>query len=99
MKPSRHCHHCGCEWTLAGQPGRSETCRQCSAELRVCLNCVSYDPRAAHHCRDQRADPVDDPDRGNFCEYFAFVQRVYAPAAPNVNREQVARYQLKKLFG
>ena len=99
MNPPRHCHHCGWEWTLTGQPGRSETCPQCHADLRVCQNCISHDPRAAHHCRDRRADPVDDPDRGNFCEYFEFVRRAYVPVAPADRREQAARDQLKKLFG
>src|ERR1700746_2537941 len=75
---NRHCHKCGWEWTLAGQPGRSESCHQCGSDLRVFLNCVSYDPRAAHQCRDRRAEPVFDKHLGNFCEYFDFVRRNWA---------------------
>src|ERR1051326_599601 len=60
---TRHCWKCGWEWTLSGQPGRGESCPQCRSDLRVCLNCVSYDARAAHQCRDRRAEPVDEKHR------------------------------------
>ena len=96
---TRHCHKCGWEWTSSCQPGRTESCHQCGADLRVCLNCVSYDPRAAHHCRDRRAEPVEEADRGNFCEYFDFVKRTYVPKTTVNPREEKAREQLKKLFG
>src|SRR5438094_933335 len=55
---TRHCWKCGWDWTLTGQPGRSESCPQCRSDLRVCLNCVSYDVRAAQQCRDRRAVTV-----------------------------------------
>jgi len=96
---TRHCHQCGWEWTLAGQPGRSETCHRCNADLRVCVNCTSYDARAAHQCRDRRADPVMEKTQGNFCEYFDFIRRVYSPKGTVNTREDAARDQLKKLFG
>lgn len=96
---NRHCHNCGWEWTLPGNPGRSETCHQCGADMRVCLNCVSYDPRAAQQCRDRRADPVYDKHLGTFCEWFDFIRRNYQPKAAGNARESVARDQLKKLLG
>ena len=96
---TKHCHHCGWEWTVPGQPGRTERCHQCEADLRVCLNCVSYSPTAAHQCRDRRADPVEDKDSGNFCEYFEFIRRDYAPKEKGNTREDASRAQLKKLFG
>ena len=96
---TRHCHKCGTEWTLNGQPGRGETCGKCGADLRVCLNCVSYDPRSAHQCRDRRAEPVYEKHVGNFCEYFDFARRNWTPKAENTSREDAARDQLKKLFG
>jgi hypothetical protein len=67
--------------------------------LKVCLNCVSYDARSAHQCRDRRADPVADKHLANFCEYFEFAKRVWAARQTGNNREQTARDQLKKLFG
>lgn len=96
---TRHCYQCGWEWTLSGQPGRSDSCHQCNADLKVCLNCVSYDLKAAHQCRDRRADPVAEKGAGNFCEYFELIRRVYSPAQEGDSREAAAREQLKKLFG
>ena len=96
---TRHCHKCGSEWTLAGQPGRSESCHGCGVDLRVCLNCVSYDLRAAYQCRDRRADPVLDKATGNFCEYFDFARRIVAPKDKVNDREASAREQVKKLLG
>ena len=98
-KPTRHCHRCGWEYPLSGQPGRSEACDRCGADLRVCLNCVSYDAHVAHQCRDRRAEPVMDKDRGNFCEYFEIVRRVFRATDQGTSREAAARDQLKKLLG
>jgi hypothetical protein len=96
---TRHCHKCGWEWTLTGQPGRSESCHKCGADLRVCLNCASYDPRSAHQCRDRRAEPVFDKHLGNYCEWFELVRRAWGGKAAPDTREQAARDTLKKLFG
>ena len=96
---TRHCHKCGWEWTLTGQPGRSESCHKCGSDLRVCLNCAHYDSRAAHQCRDRRAEPVFDKHLGNYCEWFEMIRRVYAQKTEANSREQAARDQLKKLFG
>jgi hypothetical protein len=96
---TRHCHKCGWEWTLAGLPGRSESCHRCGADLRVCLNCTSYDARAAHQCRDRRAEPVEEKHVGNFCEYFDFARRNWVAKDEKNPRESAAREQLKKLFG
>jgi hypothetical protein len=68
--------------------------------LRVCLNCISYDPRIAYQCRDRRAEPVQEKETGNFCEYFEIARRPFTPkAAANNPRETDARERLKKLFG
>jgi len=99
MSATRHCHQCGWEWTLAGLPGRGDSCHRCNADLRVCLNCLSYDPRVAHQCRDRRADPVEEKAAGNFCEYFDFARRMFVPKNETNPRENAAREQLKKLFG
>ena len=96
---TRHCWKCGWEWTLSGQPGRSESCPQCRSDLRVCLNCVSFDARAAQQCRDRRAEPVFEKHVGNFCEYFEFIRRDFVPPAEEKSRESTARDQLKKLLG
>lgn len=96
---TRHCHHCGHVYTLSGQPGRSETCDGCGADLRVCLNCISYDARAAYECRDRRAEPVAEKHMGNFCEYFEFIRRDWKGKTELTSREEAARQQLRKLLG
>jgi hypothetical protein len=68
-------------------------------DLRVCLNCVSYDLKSAHQCRDRRADPVAEKHVGNFCEYFEMARREFMPPAQESSREAAAREQLKKLLG
>jgi hypothetical protein len=67
--------------------------------MRVCLNCVSYDARAAQQCRDRRADPVFEKAVGNFCEYFELARRAFVPKTETNPCEGAARHQLKKLFG
>jgi hypothetical protein len=96
--PTRHCHACGWEYTISGLPGRGESCHRCGADLKVCLNCVSYALSSAYQCRDRRADPVADKHLANFCEYFDFVRREWQGKAED-KREGQARDQLKKLFG
>lgn len=96
---TRHCWKCGWEWTLSPQPGRSDSCHQCGNDLKVCLNCTSYDARVAYQCRDRRADPVAEKHMANFCEYFEMVRRVYTASGPDNTREAAAREQLKKLLG
>jgi len=99
MATTRHCWKCGTEYKLSGSPGRAETCPRCNSDLRVCLNCVSYDPRVAEQCRDRRADLVSEKHLANYCEYFDFVRREFVPPAGNASREDKAREALKKLLG
>lgn len=95
---TRHCHKCGWDYPLDGLPGRSECCHQCDADFRVCLNCLHHDPRAAHQCRESRAEPVAEKASANFCEYFDFIRREWQGAKTNP-RESDAREKLRKLFG
>ena len=99
MAVTRHCWKCGAEYKLSGSPGRSEICERCGADLKVCLNCVSYDPRAAYQCRDRRADPVPEKEAANYCEYFEFARREFVAKAEDLSREAKARDSLKKLLG
>jgi hypothetical protein len=55
--------------------------------------------RAAHQCRDRRAEPVHEKHLGNFCEYFDFVRREFVAKSETNSRENAARDQLKKLLG
>lgn len=95
---TRHCHQCGWEWDRGGSPGRSESCPRCRADLRVCLNCSQFDLRAAHQCRDRRAEPVAEKASATFCEYFEFARRSWSGPADNP-RESEARDALRRLLG
>ena len=99
MAMTRHCWKCGAEYKLPGAPGRAETCPRCNSDLRVCLNCVSYDPRVAEQCRDRRADLVSEKHLSNYCEYFDFIRREFVPPAADTPREAKAWESLKKLLG
>jgi hypothetical protein len=99
MGMTRHCWKCGEEYKLPGMPGRSESCPRCGSDLKVCLNCISYDPRVAQQCRDRRADPVAEKHMANYCEYFEMLRREFAPPAQDKSREAKAREDLKKLLG
>jgi hypothetical protein len=72
---------------------------KCRADLRVCLNCASYDPRVAQQCRERRAEPVLEKHVGNFCEYFEFARRNWTSKNETNPREAAAREHLKKLLG
>ena len=96
---TRHCHRCGTAWVLSSQPGRGESCENCRADLRVCLNCRHHDRNAAYRCRERRAEPVEDKDRGNFCEWFEFATRTWTGVGAKDPREDSARAALKALLG
>ncbi len=99
MATTRHCWKCGLDYKLPGAPGRSESCPRCSSDLKVCLNCVSYDSHLAQQCQDDRADPVAEKHLANYCEYFEFILREFSPPRPEHSREERARDALKKLLG
>jgi hypothetical protein len=101
MPTTRHCWKCGAEYKLAGTPGRSESCL-CGADLKSCLNCVSYDARVAHQCRDRRAELVAEKHMANYCEYFEMARREFVPPSiekSEVSRESKARETLRNLLG
>jgi hypothetical protein len=96
---TRQCQNCGEPWVISGQPGRGEICMKCRADLRICLNCASYDPRVAQQCRERRAEPVLEKHLGNFCEFFDFARRQLVAKDVKDSRAEAAREHLKKLFG
>jgi len=62
------------------------------------VNCAFFDSRAAHQCRDGRAEPVEHKDLANFCEFFDFKPRVWSSVSED-SRAEAARAALKNLFG
>jgi hypothetical protein len=96
---TRHCHRCGTEWTPRDQPGRGEACGHCRADLRACRNCSHFDLRSAHGCRERRAEPVEDKESGNFCEWFEMARRPWSGGPSEDPRAGIARAALRDLLG
>lgn len=91
------CWKCGAAITTDGRFSRLETCRQCAAELHVCLMCSFHDPRHAEACREERAEAPSAKDRANFCDYFQ--PRPHAFSGHRADANAAARVQLEALFG
>ena len=64
-----NCWHCSAELTPLDY-GRSDTCKKCGRDSKVCKGCFFYDPNAHNSCRENQADRVVDKERSNFCDYF-----------------------------
>ncbi len=76
---------------------RISGCLACCAELHVCRMCGFFDARKAESCREERADPPQDKQRANFCEYFQLRPDAYQ--AKDDTPANQARDELEKLFG
>lgn len=77
---NKSCHACGQLYDGAPgtQPGRGETCVQCGADLRCCLNCSLFD-HSAYNCTSRTAEPVKDKDKRNFCDEFSMGSKSSGP--------------------
>lgn len=62
------------------------------------MNCVHYDLKVAHQCKERRAEPEHSKTAANFCEYFEMAKRNFKGALADP-REDKARDTLRKLFG
>ncbi|MGB9429229.1 MAG: hypothetical protein WCC11_05035 [Gammaproteobacteria bacterium] len=92
------CWKCGASLKDVPMPlSRLSECLVCHAELHVCRMCGYYDPRKAESCAEQRADPPQDKQRANFCEYFE--ARTQAFQTKDNNAVERAKEGLEKLFG
>ena len=99
---TRQCFSCGREWISAHLPGRPDACEGCNTDLRCCRNCIHYDQIVAHQCRERRAEPVDEKDHNNSCEYFDFARRNYQNierSEREISREDAAKEAMRKLLG
>jgi hypothetical protein len=95
----RACHSCGAELDDRMEVFRSSVCPSCGKDLRICLNCVFYNPGAHWDCRENIPEAVRDKDRANFCDYFRFKK---GPSAgqeqPKGSKKANARDAFDRLF-
>jgi len=96
--PPRQCHFCSAPVTVSEPIPRDAECESCRHDLRCCINCCHYDTHYNNSCRETMADPVEDKDRRNFCEYFSFTRAAFRGAAPGKDRAADARAKLDALF-
>ena len=92
------CRSCGEPIALDEPVPRDAECPSCGHDVRCCANCRHYDVRYNNSCRETMADPVEDKQRRNFCEYFQLSREPWKPAAGG-GREREARAKLESLFG
>ena len=72
---------------------RVDSCNHCKVDLRVCLNCRFWDPRAGM-CREGIRDFVRDREKANFCGQFFFADR----QPPELDAAEEAKARLQSLF-
>jgi hypothetical protein len=97
--PSFPCHHCGATLEIADPIPRDAECPRCMGDVRCCINCRHFDPRYNNACRETDADPVEDKDRRNFCEFFVASNAPLQAGAGTGASARQARAKLDALFG
>ena len=91
------CRACGSALDIPPPIPRDSECPNCRHDVRACSNCRHYDPGRHNACQEPAADPVEDKQRRNFCEYFELNQQPWV--ARSSDRADAARKQLDQLFG
>jgi hypothetical protein len=66
------CHHCGRQQRFQERIQRTDGCPYCHSDLKVCLNCVFFDPGANNQCREPQAEWQTEKAKANFCEFFDY---------------------------
>lgn len=91
------CHHCGREAQLTAAVQRTDSCRYCYSDLKVCLNCRFFDPAVNNQCREPQAEWVPDKSKSNFCEFFDF-QQVSPLGRPGMGGSQSEQQRARSAF-
>ena len=93
------CQFCGTTVTVSEPIPRESSCEGCRRDYHSCRQCRHYDPTRNNACRETEADLVEDKERRNFCEFFAFNPAPFNAATKDARREAQARSKLDALFG
>lgn len=89
------CFSCGDSVTFDRSLGRKDTCPECDADMKVCLNCKFHDRSAPQQCREPTAEYVSNKERANFCGAF---EPSNAQGASGATDADDARARLEALF-
>ncbi len=91
------CHHCGREVSLLSALGRTDSCPNCTADLKCCLNCRFFDRGANNQCREPQAEWCPEKSKANFCEFFEF-REISRLTARGVSVAQSSEGQARRAF-
>jgi hypothetical protein len=97
--PSPRCWQCKAPLDLvAGRPiGRTESCPECDADLRVCRGCASFSSSGT--CDEPTAEQPADRERANFCGAFRLAaHEPKAEVGHTTTPVEDARSRLEALF-
>lgn len=90
------CWSCGVQIPADGYR-RSDSCPKCGRDTRVCRNCPFYDPAYRTQCREDRAEPVAEREKANFCEFFTPSSAPRQPSA-DFKGSSAAKAAFENLF-
>ena len=66
------CWNCGAGLGAIALPiGRHANCPACYAQLHCCKLCQHYDAKRPAQCTEDRAEPPNNKEVANFCDWFA----------------------------
>lgn len=68
------CYACGSATPENERPEFRDVCPVCGHPLHVCRNCRFYKPGAHWDCVETVGEPVNDKEKGNFCEWFSMAK-------------------------
>ena len=92
------CWNCGAGLAEVPLPlSRHANCPACYAHLHCCNLCQHFDPKRPAQCTEDRAEPPNNKETANFCEWFA-PRSTNASATHGAAAADSARAKLDALF-
>lgn len=92
------CWKCGASLKEVPRPlSRLSRCLSCYSDLYCCRMCRKYALQYTSKCSDERADPPQNKQNANFCDWFTPDPGAYSGREKSA--EQLARDELTALFG
>jgi len=90
------CWHCNAGLTRH-EYGRETNCLACGKPTRVCRNCRWYAPGRPNQCEEPVAEPIQDKQRANYCEFFESTRETGGGEAAEADAQRQAAEELFKL--